>query len=102
MCFRTTIDKYEKNTVLTVRRVTRADSGKYKLILTNGSGTCESVADVVVLGKNFYLLMGENNFVRIFDYLTLQLYSVYNIGLNKNNNEVFVTVLHIFYYVKNL
>jgi hypothetical protein len=27
---------------------------------------------------------------------------VYNIGLNKNNNEVFVTVLHIFYYVKNL
>jgi hypothetical protein len=50
--FRTTIDKYEKNTVLTVRRVTRADSGKYKLILTNGSGTCESVADVVVLGKH--------------------------------------------------
>jgi hypothetical protein len=52
MCFRTTIDKYERNTVLTVRRVTRADSGKYKLILTNGSGTCESVADVVVLGKH--------------------------------------------------
>ncbi|KAJ9595175.1 hypothetical protein L9F63_013533, partial [Diploptera punctata] len=47
----TTIDKYERNTVLTVRRVTRADSGKYKLILTNGSGTCDSVADVVVLDK---------------------------------------------------
>lgn len=52
MCFRTTIDKYERNTVLTVRRATRADSGKYKLTLTNGSGTCESVADVVVLGKD--------------------------------------------------
>ncbi|PNF43664.1 hypothetical protein B7P43_G15461, partial [Cryptotermes secundus] len=48
---RTTIDKYERNTVLTVRRATRADSGKYKLTLTNGSGTCESVADVVVLDK---------------------------------------------------
>ncbi|PSN48991.1 hypothetical protein C0J52_03867 [Blattella germanica] len=48
---KTTIDKYERNTVLTVRRVTRADSGKYKLILTNGSGTCESIADVVVLAE---------------------------------------------------
>ncbi|GLH11531.1 Titin, partial [Gryllus bimaculatus] len=48
---RTTIDKYEKNTVLTVRRVTRADSGKHKLILTNSSGVCEGVADVVVLDK---------------------------------------------------
>lgn len=38
--------------MLTVRRVTRPDSGKYKLILTNGSGTCESSADVVVLGKH--------------------------------------------------
>lgn len=47
---RITIDKYEKNTVLTVRRTTRPDSGKYKLVLTNSSGTCESVADVVVLG----------------------------------------------------
>jgi len=49
---RITIDKYEKNTVLTVRRSTRVDSGKYKLTLSNGSGTCESVADVVVLGKH--------------------------------------------------
>lgn len=48
---RITIDKYERNTVLTVRRTTRSDSGKYKLMLTNSSGTCESIADVVVLGK---------------------------------------------------
>lgn len=48
---RITIDKYERNTVLTVRKTTRPDSGKYKLVLTNGSGTCESVADVVVLGE---------------------------------------------------
>ncbi|CAH2099215.1 unnamed protein product [Euphydryas editha] len=48
---RITIDKYERNTVLTVRRTTRVDSGKYKLILTNSSGTCESIGDVVVLDK---------------------------------------------------
>lgn len=48
---RITIDKYEKNTVLTIRRSVRADSGKYKLILTNSSGKCERAAEVVVLGK---------------------------------------------------
>ncbi|KAM3957310.1 projectin protein bent isoform 8-T9 [Aphomia sociella] len=48
---RITIDKYEKNTVLTVRKTTRPDSGKYKLVLTNSSGTCESIGDVVVLDK---------------------------------------------------
>lgn len=54
---RITIDKYERNTVITVRRTTRPDSGKYKLVLTNSSGTCESIGDVVVLGKcNFYIL----------------------------------------------
>lgn len=47
---RVTIDKYERNTVLTVRKTTRPDSGKYKLVLSNSSGTCESMADVVVLG----------------------------------------------------
>ncbi|KAF2885739.1 hypothetical protein ILUMI_20443 [Ignelater luminosus] len=46
-----TIDAYERNTVLTVRKCVRADSGKYKLILKNGSGVCESVADVVVLDR---------------------------------------------------
>lgn len=53
---RITIDKYEKNTVLTTRRVTRVDSGKYKLILTNSSGVCESMADVVVLGRVYSLV----------------------------------------------
>lgn len=52
---RITIDKYERNTVLTVRKTTRPDSGKYKLVLTNSSGTCESVGDVVVLGKFLFL-----------------------------------------------
>lgn len=47
---RITIDKYDRNTVLTTRRVVRADSGKYCLRLTNSSGVCESMADVVVLG----------------------------------------------------
>ena len=49
--YRTTIDLFEKNTLITVRKAVRADSGKYKLTLKNGSGTCESVADVVVLDK---------------------------------------------------
>jgi predicted phage tail protein len=48
---RTTIDKYERNSVLTVRRTVRADSGLYKIILTNSSGTVESVADVIVLDR---------------------------------------------------
>jgi len=48
---RITIDQYEKNSVLTVRKAVRADSGKYKLTLTNSSGTCESFAQVIVLDK---------------------------------------------------
>lgn len=48
---RITIDKYERNTVITVRRVTRADSGKYILRLHNSSGTVEGSADVIVLDK---------------------------------------------------
>jgi len=48
---RISVDKYERNTVLSVRKAVRADSGKYKLVLTNSSGTCEGVADVVVLDK---------------------------------------------------
>jgi len=58
-----TIDKYERNTVLTIRKVERPDSGKYKLVLTNSSGTLETLADGIVLGKparpgnffNFYV-----------------------------------------------
>jgi hypothetical protein len=38
--------------VLSVRKAVRADSGKYKLILTNTSGTCEGIAEVVVLGES--------------------------------------------------
>lgn len=48
---RVTIDKYEKNTIITVRRCTRSDSGKYRLVLTNSSGTCEGIAEVIVLDK---------------------------------------------------
>lgn len=48
---RITIDGYERNTVITTRRAVRGDSGKYKLILKNGSGTCEKSADVIVLDK---------------------------------------------------
>ena len=49
---RVSVDKYERNSVLTVRKAARADSGKYKIILQNSSGTCEGVADVVVLGES--------------------------------------------------
>lgn len=48
---RITIEKANGTTTLTVRNSTRHDSGKYKLILTNGSGTIESVGEVIVLGK---------------------------------------------------
>lgn len=48
---RITIDKYERNTVLTVRKSARPDTGKYTLTLTNSSGTIDSVADVIVLDR---------------------------------------------------
>lgn len=48
---RITIEKLERNSILTVRKAVRADSGKYKIILTNSSGTVDSVADVIVLDK---------------------------------------------------
>lgn len=53
--FRITIDKYERNTLLTIRRATRIDSGKYTLILKNSSGTAEKSAEVIVLGNELYL-----------------------------------------------
>ncbi|KAK7065507.1 Immunoglobulin like [Halocaridina rubra] len=48
---RITIEKFERNTVFTLRKGVRLDTGKYKLVLTNSVGSCEEVADVVVLGK---------------------------------------------------
>lgn len=48
---RITIERPERNTILTIRKGVRADTGKYKLILTNSSGTYESVGDVIVLDK---------------------------------------------------
>lgn len=48
---RITIEKLERNSILTVRKAVRADSGKYKIVLTNSSGTIDSVADVIVLDK---------------------------------------------------
>jgi len=55
--FRITIDKYERNTLLTIRRATRIDSGKYTLLLKNSSGTAEKDAEVIVLGNLLYLLL---------------------------------------------
>lgn len=54
---RVSVDKYERNSVLTVRKAVRADSGKYRITLKNTSGTCEGIADVVVLGESIRLLI---------------------------------------------
>lgn len=45
------IEKMEKKTTLLVTNTTRADSGRYKLILKNSSGQVMSEADVVVLDR---------------------------------------------------
>ncbi|XP_074598807.1 projectin protein bent isoform X2 [Brevipalpus obovatus] len=45
------IDNTAKTTLLQNKNAVRADSGKYKLTLTNSSGTCSAEADVVVLDK---------------------------------------------------
>lgn len=50
--FRITIDKYERNTLLTIRRAVRNDSGKYTLVLKNSSGAAEKEAEVIVLGNS--------------------------------------------------
>lgn len=50
--FRITIDKYERNTLITIRRAVRHDSGKYTLVLKNSSGTAEKEAEVIVLGNS--------------------------------------------------
>lgn len=48
---RVTIEGHERNTILTVRKGVRADSGKYILELSNSSGTIQSQCDVIVLDK---------------------------------------------------
>ena len=63
---RVSIDKYDKNTVLSVRKAVRADSGKYKLVLTNTSGTCEGIAEVVVLGESDVLFLLNNHSMNEF------------------------------------
>lgn len=63
---RITIDKYERNTVLTIRKTARPDSGKYKLVLTNGSGSCESSAEVVILGRREILYICLYLFINYF------------------------------------
>lgn len=45
------IDNAEKKTILQITNTTRADSGRYKLILKNSCGQCVSEADVVVLDR---------------------------------------------------
>ncbi|XP_053200690.1 twitchin-like isoform X3 [Panonychus citri] len=45
------IDKNEKNSVFQNKSAVRGDSGKYRITLTNSTGTCYSEADVVVLDK---------------------------------------------------
>ena len=48
---RITIDKYERNTVITIRKAERSDMGQYRLVLTNSAGSCEMSADGIVLGR---------------------------------------------------
>lgn len=48
---RVTIDQYERNSAVTIRKSVRSDSGVYKVILSNSSGTVESKANVIVLDR---------------------------------------------------
>ena len=45
------MDQYERNTVVTVRRCERRDTGRYRLLLSNSSGQADTQADGVVLGR---------------------------------------------------
>ncbi|XP_037026622.1 twitchin-like isoform X2 [Bradysia coprophila] len=45
------IEKSAGTTILTIQNAVRSDSGKYKLILTNGTGTIDSTGEVIVLDK---------------------------------------------------
>ena len=50
---RTTLENVDYNTKLTIRRVTRADSGKYTITAVNESGKDVASVNVLVIGK-FY------------------------------------------------
>jgi hypothetical protein len=46
-----TLEVYDRNTVLTVKKAVRADSGRYFIRVTNEVGTAEHKADLLVLDK---------------------------------------------------
>lgn len=46
-----TVESYERNTVLTLKKAVRPDSGRYFIRVTNEVGTCEHWADLLVLDK---------------------------------------------------
>ncbi|XP_022252541.1 twitchin-like, partial [Limulus polyphemus] len=48
---RISIENTNKNTIIVVKDSTRADSGKYKLTLTNTSGSVSSIAEVTIIDK---------------------------------------------------
>lgn len=45
------LDQLERNSSITIKKSVRKDTGKYKLVLTNSSGTIESEAQVIVLDR---------------------------------------------------
>ncbi|KRF85408.1 twitchin isoform X27 [Drosophila virilis] len=45
------LEQLERNSSITIKKSVRNDTGKYKLVLTNSSGTIESEAQVVVLDR---------------------------------------------------
>jgi len=45
------LDQLERNSSITIKKSVRKDTGKYKLVLSNSSGTIESEAQVVVLDR---------------------------------------------------
>ncbi|EDW50927.1 GM26811 [Drosophila sechellia] len=48
---RISLDQLERNSSITIKKSVRKDTGKYKLVLSNSSGTIESEAQVVVLDR---------------------------------------------------
>lgn len=45
------LEQLERNSSITIKKSVRKDTGKYKLVLTNSSGTIESEAQVIVLDR---------------------------------------------------